>query len=350
LDQIAAGITRNLYDIPEVADLVERFKPYLQQGSNLQGDNLVALPLEITPLKMVYNKELFAKAGLSGPPKTWTDVVNYAKIITENGKGEYYGYGFTTMWTSSWRRLALKAGINSTGVGYFNNNTGEFDFRPFKPVIDALAQMYKDGSMFPTPMDQHIDPIRNRFAEGRVGMEIAPAYDIAVYNVQFPCNFDWGVCDIPTFEAGPPKYKGIMLNRCNVSISSAVTQDRMWAVSEAFHFLHSEYLYKKLYANSYIIPHEPELVAGTVMEKALTNWEAMADVTNYAMEPPRPDSLLQIEGDTYNTTLDKVLLGNSSFDAEVTGLNKRYNDAYQKGIQSGAVNPNIYAINYDIRR
>jgi multiple sugar transport system substrate-binding protein len=349
-DWIAAGWTKNLYDVPEVADLVDRFKPYLVQGTNLRGGNLVSLPLEILPLKMVYNKEIFAKAGLSGPPSTWAEMVDYAKKITRAGNGEFYGFGWTTMWIASFRRLAMQATMSSTGVGYFNNNTGAYDFRPFKPVIEAIAQMYQDGSMFPTPMDQHIDPIRNRFAEGRVGMEIAPAYDISVYNVQFPCNFDWAVCDVPAYEPGGLKYKGIALNRGNVSISSHVSQDRMWAVSEAFHFMHSEALYKKLYGNSAIIPHEANLIAEAVMENSLKNWEDMADITNYTYEPPYPESLIPLEGDDYHATFEKIMLGNSSFDAEVDSLNKRYNDAYQKAKAQGVIDVGIYEFAFDMTR
>jgi multiple sugar transport system substrate-binding protein len=349
-DFISAGWTRNLYDIPEVADLVERFKPYFMQGTNLRGNNLVALPLEIVPIKIVYNKEIFAKAGLTAPPKTWDEMIDYAKKITQAGNGEFYGFGWTSMFTVAFRRQAMKATMSSTGVGYFNNNIGAYDFRPFKPVIEAIARMYQDGSMFPSPLDQNIDPIRNRFAEGRVGMEIAPAYDIAVYNIQFPCNFDWGVAEVPSYTPGGLKYKGVALNRANISISSHVSQDRMWAVSEAFHFMHSEELYKKLYANSSIIPHEEKLITGTQMENALKNWDVMSDIANYTYMPPFPDALLTLEGDSYEATFNKIMLGNSTFDAEVDALNKRYNDAYQKAKAQGVIAVEIYETPFDMTR
>ena len=47
-------------------------------------------------------------------------------------------------------------------------------------------------------------------------MEIAPSYDIAVYNIQFPCDFEWAVADVPTYEPGEAPYKGVYLNRANV--------------------------------------------------------------------------------------------------------------------------------------
>jgi multiple sugar transport system substrate-binding protein len=299
---------------------------------------------------MVYNNELFAKAGIAAPPKTWAELVEDAKKITAAGKGEFYGFGWTTMWTASWHRLAMLATMNSTGTSYFNNTTGAFDFRPFKPVIEAIAQMYQDGSLFPTPMDQHIDPIRNRFAEGRVGMEVAPSYDIAVYNTQFPCNFDWGVFDVPTYQAGPAPYKGVSLNRANVSITSAVTDDRLAAVAEVFRFMHSEALYGKIYANSAIIPHEASIIASTKMENVLKNWDVMSDITNYTFEPTNPYSLLTIQGDTYNQVFDSIMLGRTTFDAQVTALNQRYNDAYQQAKSQGIAQAFMYEYPYDIKR
>jgi hypothetical protein len=124
----------------------------------------------------------------------------------------------------------------------------------------------------------------------------------------------------------------------------------MWAVSEAFHFLHSEALYKKLYANCAIIPHEPSLIRGTTLEKPLKNWDAMSDIANYTLEPPDPTSLIVLEGDDMHTTFSKIMLGNSTFDAEVDALNRRYNEAYQKAKVQGTVNPKIYETPYSIPR
>jgi multiple sugar transport system substrate-binding protein len=300
-------------------------------------------------MKMVYNREIFAKAGITATPRTWAEMVDVARRITQAGNGEFYGFGWSTMWPYSWTRLAMEANVHNTGASFFNTNTGTFDFRPFKPAIEALAQMYQQGSMFPTPMDQHIDPIRNRFAEGRVGMEVAPAYDISVYNVQFPSNFDWGVFDVPTFQPGPAPYKGMALNRCNVSISSRVSNARMPAVAAAFEFLHSEYFYGKLYANSAIIPHEASIIASTRMEKALKNWDVMSDTTNFLPAVPNPQNLVTLEGDDVFVTCDRIMLGRTTFDAEVDALNRRYNEGYQRAKAQGIVDPKIFEFTFSFR-
>ena len=350
---INAGWIKDMYEVEGLEDLIARFDPYLAQGVNLDGDMLVALPLEVVPIKMVYNKEIFAECGLDRAPETWDEMVEYARIITEKGDGDYYGFGWTTMFSIAWRRQAFKATMSSTGVGYFDNTNAEYNFTPFKPVVDAVTQMYQEDSMFPSPLDQHIDPIRNRFAEGLVGMEIAPSYDIAVYNIQFPCDFDWAVADVPTYEPGEAPYKGVYLNRANVSISSAVPDDRMWAVVEVMKFLHSEELYAKLYSNSSIIPHEESIIASVKeagFENELKNWAEMSDITNFAAVNVFPDGLLTIEGDNFETVFTNIMLGETTWDAEIDALNERYNEAYQQAKEDGLINADIYETPYSLEK
>jgi multiple sugar transport system substrate-binding protein len=52
-------------------------------------NNLITIPFVMRPFGMVYNTELFEKAGISGPPKTWTEFVDTAKEITDPSGGVY---------------------------------------------------------------------------------------------------------------------------------------------------------------------------------------------------------------------------------------------------------------------
>ena len=348
-DMLTAGYARNLYDVPGIEEEIERFKPFFAQGVNLRGDKLYAMPLELVPLKMVYNAEIFEACGLTEPPKTWDEMADYAKIITEKGAGKFYGFGWTTMWTAAFRRLLMKTTISSLGHGWFNNEAGTYDFTPYESGVKAIARMYQEGSMFPTPMDQHIDPIRNRFAEGLVGMEMAPAYDVSVYCNQFPCKFEWRVADAPALTDAGLQFKGVALNRGNVSITKWVSEERLPKVVEAWKFLHSRDLYKKLYANSAIIPHEASIieeVKAEGFENELMNWSDMSDTTNYVAEPVWPDRLLTLEGDDLHTVFTNIMLGSTTWEAEIDGLNERYNKAYAQAKEDGLIDTAIYEVPY----
>jgi len=176
-------------------------------------------------------------------------------------------------------------------------------------------------------------------------MEIAPSYDVAVYNVQFPCNFEWRVADVPAFTDEGLLYKGISLNRASASITSAVEDDRMWAVVEALKFLTSKEHYARLYSNCSIIPHEADIIEQVNkvgLETELKNWTEMADITNYTYVPPYPDALLTIKGDDFHTVFTNIMLGETTWEKEIDGLNKRYNDAYKQAKADGKINVDIY--------
>ena len=99
-DWIVSGWIQDLnaIDNAELKELIAGYEPYIQNGINIQQGILVALPLEVVPIKFAVNLDLFEKNGLE-LPKTWEDVYNCAKVITENGNGEEFGYGWCT-WTA----------------------------------------------------------------------------------------------------------------------------------------------------------------------------------------------------------------------------------------------------------
>jgi multiple sugar transport system substrate-binding protein len=65
-----------------------QFVPASLAMSGPDQNNLIAVPLISQPFVMVYNKTLFAKAGISSPPKTWDELVADGKKLT---KGKQYG-------------------------------------------------------------------------------------------------------------------------------------------------------------------------------------------------------------------------------------------------------------------
>lgn len=348
-DFTANGWNVDLRDIPGLEDTIARFEPYMQDGVNYHDGKLICLPLEVIPVKFAVNTDLFEKNNLE-LPETWDDVVECARVITENGDGVDYGYGFTYQWSAGFRRLAMKASYSSLGKGWWDNNNAVYDFSVYEPVMEAYAQMYQNGYMFPDPAELSIDGIRSKFAEGHVGMIVAYGYDIGVYNEQFPAQCNWKVIDCPTYEEGEAPYKGVYLNRGGVGVTCGVTEERMPAVAEAVKFLYSEELYKKLYATGGIIPHDPSIAETTEMEREVTNWAEMCDLTNYAAINLFPDNLLAVEGDNSEVTFQTIMVGDGKFEELIPDLNERYNAAYQALKESGDIDLSVYEQPYDLKK
>lgn len=65
---------------------------FFQQQLTMAGktpDQSIGIPWIMAPFAMVYNTDLFQKAGISAPPTTWTDFVQDAQKITQTSAGIY---------------------------------------------------------------------------------------------------------------------------------------------------------------------------------------------------------------------------------------------------------------------
>ena len=146
-------------------DLLNKNADYLTPLVTSIGGKTYTLPLEYTPIKIAYNKDLFKKAGIVDangeptPPETWDEVVEYARMITEVGEDESFGIGFTWGWVLGLRRLAMKPYMASTGQGWFDNVNGKYDFSVFEGLFEHLMQIKEDESYFPGIESIGIDPI-----------------------------------------------------------------------------------------------------------------------------------------------------------------------------------------------
>ena len=74
---------------------ISDFEPALLEAFRAD-DKLYGLPKDYSTLVLFYNPEMFAAAGLSGPPKDWTELLEYAKKLTvdTDGDGRIDQYGF----------------------------------------------------------------------------------------------------------------------------------------------------------------------------------------------------------------------------------------------------------------
>lgn len=349
---VARGWVKDLESIDnaELKRLLDETREYMVPGLSLVGGITTALPLEVLPIKMAVNLDLLEKSGLTVDDlKTWDGVVAAAKKITEDNPGTAWGYGGTT-WSAYYRRLAMKATMASTEVGWWDPNTETYSFAQYEPVIKAIKQMYDDGSILGLD-DLAIDPIRAEFAAGKVGMFPAPAYDWSVYTNQFPATCEFTFIDMPTF--GDAGYKGVMINRVNNSICAPLydssTPEHQAAVVEAFNFLNSDYLNGVIYANAGMIPVKQSIIDATelVITENVEAWKAMAQIDGYAPMFVYPDGALQLEGDNYATVFSAIVHGDIEWSEDVIkDLEDRYNAAYQALKEDPDIDTSNYAYSY----
>lgn len=339
----------NEIDNDDLKALIESYKEYMLPGLSYINGKTVSLPLEVVPIKLAVNTDLFEKFDLE-LPKTWADVVEAAKVITEGSNGEAYGWGGTT-WSIYYRRLIMKGSMSSTEVGWWDPNTETYSFSQYEIPVKAVREMYQNDYILGMD-DLGIDEIRAQFAAGKVAMFPAPAYDVSVYTQQFPAECNWAIIDMPTYEEGEAPYKGVYLDRVGSYIIAPAydkaTPEHQKAIETAYLFLNSDELASVIYANGGMIPYKQEIIENTEVLVDVPQWADMADIANYTSVFLRPDSIIPLEGDTYETVFSSIVHGDLEWDEEtISDLEQRYNDAYAIAKADPDINTDDYAYAYD---
>lgn len=333
----------------ELQALIESYRPYMLDGLSYVSGMTVALPLEVVPIKLAVNTDILEEYNLE-LPETWDDVVEIAQAVYEGSNGELYGWGGST-WSAYYRRLIMKGSMSSTEVGWWDPNTETYSFDQYEIPVKAVQTMYQNGWILGMD-DLGIDEVRAQFAAGKIAMFPAPAYDVSVYTSQFPAQCNWTVIEMPTYEEGEAPYKGVYLDRVNTYLIApaydAATPEHQAAVIEAFKFLNSDELYATIYANGGMIPYKQEIIDNTEVLVDIPQWEIMADISNDTSMFIRPDSILPLEGDTFETVFSSIVHGDLEWSDEVIqDLTDRYNAAYQAAKEDPDIDTSMYAYEYD---
>lgn len=153
-----------------------------------KGD-IYSVPIEAGTLYLIYNKDMFAEAGIENPPTTWNELYEDAKLLT---KGEQYGVWLPiapnerTTWTWEtflWQNKGEILNAEGTNIG-FNNAAG-------LEALEFYTKVIQDGYA-PTSVGQ--DP----FIDEQVAMVYATQGAANAYINKFEMNV--GVAMLPGKE------------------------------------------------------------------------------------------------------------------------------------------------------
>jgi multiple sugar transport system substrate-binding protein len=169
----------------------------LKIGQDANG-NTYGIPTSAYAVGLIYNRQLFTKAGLDPdkPPTTWADVRTDAKTIKDKtgvpGFGQLSSQNF-----GGW----MFTGTTYSYGGSLENAKGTkatFDAEPAKQALSGLHDMrWTDDSVDPNALYNY-DSINKAFAAGSFGMFVAPPawYSMAVTTDGMPAA-DFGAGPMP---------------------------------------------------------------------------------------------------------------------------------------------------------
>ena len=204
---------------PKVVDLTQRVQdPNFNWNDFFEGERAVAtvdgkvlgIPALVDNLAIVYNKDLFAKAGVPTPTPDWTwDDVRAAAKATTDPANKVFGLAFpadaseTMVW--QFEAMLWEAGGDILNA---DNTQAAFNSPAGVRAATMLQQMQQDGSLY---LDFHPDSGQylNIFNDGKIGMLITGPWDLsgipdANYGVQVMPSFDPGGSHVTI--AGPDNW------------------------------------------------------------------------------------------------------------------------------------------------
>ncbi len=193
----------NVAQIPQVVNLTPVVqRPGVNWDDFWAGERAVAtvngkvigIPALVDNLAVVYNKTLFAKAGLTppGPDWTWQEFQADAKKLTDPAIKQF-GTAYVTPGTEDtvwhWEALLWEAGGQLLSA---DNSKAAFDSAAGLASLNTLRTMaVTDKSMYLDPSDS---AYANLFNSGKVGMLVTGPWDLATFT-----NVHYGVQVMPSY-------------------------------------------------------------------------------------------------------------------------------------------------------
>lgn len=222
----------NVAQIPQVVNLTQVVrKPGVNWNDFWTGERTVAtvkgkvigIPALVDNLAVVYNKTLFARAGLKppGPDWTWQQFQADAKKLTDPARKQY-GTAYVTPGSEDtvwhWEALLWEAGGKLLTP---DNKHAAFDSPAGLASLNSLRTMaVTDHSMYLDPTDS---AYANLFNSGKIGMLVTGPWDLSA----FP-NVHYGVQVMPAYPgtsgghqtiSGPDNW--VIFNNGSARVSAA---------------------------------------------------------------------------------------------------------------------------------
>jgi multiple sugar transport system substrate-binding protein len=195
----------------------DRFVPAALAAAGAAGQPPAAVPIYSLAYALYYNKQMFADAGIAGPPTTWEDLVTAGKKLASGGKwglaieganiseNSHHAFTFSQQYGGEW--------FDSAGKPTFDTAA---NVAAIKRYIDFMAV---DKIANPSNAEYAQNQSISDFANGKVGMLLWQAAGSAL-KAQNMAADAYGVAPVPFL--GSPPAGGKRVNSMVAGINMAV--------------------------------------------------------------------------------------------------------------------------------
>lgn len=337
--QVDKGNLYALNKLPGMEEFLSEYEHMFAEGVHKLGDDIYAVPGRTVVYGFLYNKDMFKAAGIVDEngeakyPKTWDEVVEYAKILTKPDESQY-GMIFPLKWGGFWgTEIGVTVPANS-GRSYFDYKNDRYDFSNYKPILEKVMEIKESGALFPGSEGMENDAARAQFAAGRVAMKMGASWDVYVLSEQFPAECEWGACPVPKMEADGTDYYQSSSIESLMNVSSTVKDKDLEKVAMVYKWFYSDERIGELYQNADLIPAKSDIIDKYEVKVDKQGQADFGEIAKLAEKPAMPSWVqIKYEGETYSAVFDKVWAGVLTIDQAVEQLNKDYNEAYDRAKQ-----------------
>jgi multiple sugar transport system substrate-binding protein len=213
---------------------------------------------------LAYNRKLLKEAGLDPdkPPKTWDELLEMSKKVTEAGKGQYYGLELPLAVKDGpavFLQLAsaLQPTLNANGFDY---QKGQYDFAS-DSVTKAFEFFFKlkdAGVIDPNSINNKSTDAASAFQNNKAAFYVNAAPIVRTSHVANP-NLDFDVTSLPSPDASVP-YRFLTASTTN-STSSFITSTTKHSKEAAklIEWISSPEYYQKQLKEDYLLSPIPSL-------------------------------------------------------------------------------------------
>lgn len=162
---------------------------------------------------LYYNKDVLQKAGFEPrAPKTWDELREMARVVTQKGKGDVYGLTFPGGTPARFTQLAVAgfavgAGKGDSPFDGFNFIQGKYDLdsKAWVDSVNFMLALKKDGSILPSSFTMKNTEADALFAQGKAAFLLDGRWALANIKTANP-ELKFGSAVVPTPDGSMPKY------------------------------------------------------------------------------------------------------------------------------------------------
>lgn len=212
---------------PDGQSYISDFFPAFMANSKI-GDTVYGIPFQRSTVVMYYNKDMFAAAGLGGPPKTWEELVSYGKVLTKKDQGiwglEIPSDGYPYWLLSGFAIQAGKNLMNADGTEVYFNSPENIQAVKFFRSLATESKIMPDGvtAWTAVPTD---------FIGGKAAMIYHSSGSLT--NILKNATFEVGVA----FQPAGPKGYGTPTGGGNLYIFKGITPAEQQAAWKFIRFM-----------------------------------------------------------------------------------------------------------------